>query len=134
MNKIENIIVELTETYLDLKAKITEIDNMICPPFPVKPIAATLDEFDNYKKLKAEYDGVVNLKGTDKKDLEKHRDEIKLEIIKSLPASNTWFLMDENKIAIGHRSDDWPSSHGDLLIVKNPIIEDLKEINHQVIN
>jgi len=134
MEKLENKILELTETYLILKDKIIEIDEMVCPPFVNKPIAATLEEFEEYRNKKKAYDDVVELKGTKKKELEKNRDNAKLEIIKSLPASNTWFLMDDKKIAIGHRSDDWPSSHGDLLIVKNPVITELKEINHQIIS
>ena len=42
---------------------------MVCPPFPVKPIVATIPKFTEYSKQKQEYDRVVNLKGTTKKEL-----------------------------------------------------------------
>lgn len=134
MKKTENEIIEMIESYLKLESNIKEIDNLICPPYVSKPIAATLEDFEKYQNQKNEYDNVVDLKGNQKKKLEKQLQELKFELIKSLPQSNVWFLLDNKKIAIGHRSDDWPSSLGDLLIVKEPIIEDLKEIHHQIVN
>ena len=122
------------EMYLDRKERINKINDIICPEFPKKPVACNLEELEEYRKKKIEYDKVVYLKGEEKEKLKKELESLKKEIIRLLPISNTWILLNENSIAVAHRTDDWPSSLGDLLIVNNPNISELNEIRHQIIN
>lgn len=122
------------KTILDLQEKIKEINDIVVPPFPKKPIACKSEEWNTYISNKNEYDLCVKRKGGELDELKMKLEVRKKEMIALLPASNVWFISDDEKIAVGHRSNDWPSSIGDILIVENPVIEDLKEIHHQIVN
>jgi len=133
MESRETNLLKTIQELNDVKSEIKKIDDIICPPFEEKPISATLQEFDAYRSNKKKYDEVVELKSTKAKELKKAKEELELSIIKQLPASNTWFIIAGGKFAVGHRSDDWPSSNGSVLIVENPVKEELKEIRHQIV-
>lgn len=134
IKKTEEQIINNIELYLERKEKINTINDIVCPEFPKKPIVCNLQELEEYRSKKIEYDKVVHLKGEEKEKLKKELESLKKEIIRLLPISNTWILLNENSIAVAHRTDDWPSSLGDLLIVNNPNISELNEIRHQIIN
>ena len=118
----------------EMQKDLKKIRDLVVPEFIKKPIACKASEWNNYLSHKNEYDSAVYQKGEFLVNLKSEIKSNKLKIIEMLPSSNVWFITDDDMFAVGHRSNNWPSSDGDLLVVKNPIIEELKEIHHQVVN
>lgn len=127
-------LIKKVEAYLETGKELKTIEATVVPEFPVKPVACKASEWNDYIGKKDAYDKAAHFKGAHKKSVEKVRDDIKSDIIAMLPSSNVWFITDDEKYAVGHRTNDWPSSKGDLMIVMDPVKEDLKEIHHQIVN
>ncbi len=129
-------LVESIKQYLSIKNEISQIQSIVVPEFPKTQISYTIKEWNDYIVNKQGYDKAVNLKGDKLKELSNQQSDLKVSIIGSLPKRNTWFILKEKDFhyAVGSRSNDWPTSPGDLLLIENPVREELQEIKHQVIN
>ena len=128
---------KLIEKIIQRKEVISEIDRIakiVVPQFVTKPIACKVDEWNHYVKSKKMYDEATDQKGSVLESEKKKLKEINQEIINMLPQSCIWFVSNDEKYAVAHRSDDWPSSIGNLLIIENPIVDELTEVHHQIVN
>lgn len=132
--EIEIVLCKYCKQIDDIENELKEIEKVIVPECPLKKNVFTITEYKEYETKKTAYDRSCFLKGVHKKRLEKRYNEIKSEIVRALPTSNTWFLLENNSIAIAHQTDDWPTSIGNIFIIKNPNISELKEVKHQIIN
>ena len=127
-------LIEKVDQYLETKKKIKEIKEMVVPPFVEKPIAVYAKDWNEYQKKRGEYDRAVYAKGEGLKAEEEKKKSLWNDIKEMLPQSNIWFVTDNNKYAVAHQSNDWPMDEGKLHIMENPVITELKEIRHQIIN
>lgn len=130
MENLEKQILNKIQEMKTLIAAMNDIDNLTVPEKPEPLSIYSISEYQIYQEELINYNKVLHLKSIERNNIEKDLAKNNDEIIKLLPASNTWFRI--GSFFVGFETDDWPMSKPSLIIENNE--SELRTLRHRIIN
>lgn len=130
--ELENLILKQIEIYLEAEEANMKAPLIIVPPLPVKQKAYFIQEYEDYKKKKSEYDSAVNRRHRISEESKHNMITAKRQIISLLPSANTWFKI--GNYHVGYETDDWPASEFTFYLEVDADESKLVKLKHRTIN
>lgn len=118
----------------ELKEDIKAISKMKLPRRPETKGIIKFGEYEQYKQEHEEYKKAKIEQEHIKPDKEARLATFEQELRNMIPLANTWFITDDEKYAIGYETNDWPTGQPTTYCIENPVIKDLKDLKHRIIN